>query len=76
LSALDLLLMDQGGKTCPCGAKAEARLVVSLREINDKGAFFKGSKSIQRGVSLCAECGVERWERYRAAALAEQGTTP
>lgn len=70
-SALDRLLMDEGGKKCPCGARAETRLLVQLREIDDTGKFFKGGKSIQRGINLCAECGVERWERYRQTALEE-----
>lgn len=70
-SALDKLLMDHGGPTCACGANAETRLTVQLREIDETGSFLKGGRSIQRSINVCAECGVERWERYRAAALAE-----
>jgi hypothetical protein len=70
MSAFDRLLMDQGGTTCQCGAKVRARLTVQLREIDDTGSFVKGGRSIARSLNVCEECGVERWEQYRTAALA------
>lgn len=70
-NAFDHLLQKQRGALCLCGAAARAKLTVQLRDINGTGSFFKGGRSLARSINVCEPCGVERWERYREAALVD-----